>query len=240
MSAHGKCLLCIIEAGPLADATPVGTYTIDYRDIAAVVRDVPLPAPQPTRADLMGHVRAIEQIMSKRTVIPVALGNIADSEEQVSQSVLASRYDEWRALLTRLAGKVELGLKALWKETAAVVAEVVAEREDIRALRDDIARRRQAATYQERIEVGSLVAEALADKKRREGEAILRALAPLAAEVQSGKLLGENMILNAAFLVERERESEFDGAVSCIAEDLRQRVAFRYVGPAPPFNFVGI
>jgi hypothetical protein len=240
MDLEGKCILCIVEAGPLADVRESGIYTIPYRDIAAVVRDVPLPAPQPTRQDLVSHLRTIEHIMTTRTVIPVGFGSIADSDEEVSDGLLASRYDEWQALLAQLAGKVELGLKALWKELQAVFAEIVAEREDIRALRDDIGGRPQAATYQQKLEVGSLVAEALEDKKRREGAAILERLAPFAAETRGGKLLGESMILNAAFLVERRRESEFDGAVSRIAEDLRERVVLKYVGPAPPFNFVGV
>jgi hypothetical protein len=178
--------------------------------------------------------------MTTRTVIPVVFGSIADSDEEVSDGLLASRYDEWQALLAHLAGKAELGLKALWKELEAVFAEIVAEREDIRALRDDIGGRPQAATYQGRIEIGKMVEQALEEKKRREGGAIIETLALLAAEVRSGKLLGERMILNAAFLVERRRESEFDGAVSRIAEDLRERVVLKYVGPAPPFNFVSV
>jgi len=240
MDLEGKYILCIVEAGPLADMRESGIYTIPYRDIAAVVRDVPLPAPQPTRQDLVSHLRTIEHIMTTRTVIPVVFGSIADSDEEVSDGLLASRYDEWQALLAHLAGKVELGLKALWKELEAVFAEIVAEREDIRALRDAIGGRPQAATYQGRIEIGEMVGRALEEKKGREGGAMLEMLAPLAAEVRSGKLLGENMILNAAFLVERRRESEFDGTVSRLAEDFGGRLAFKYVGPAPPFNFVSV
>jgi len=240
MDLQGKYILCIAEAGPLAEVSESGVYPIPYRDIAAMVRDVPLPAPPPSRRDLVSHLRVIEQIMATRTVIPVGFGNIAATEEEVSQGLLASRYDEWQALLARLAGKVELGLKVLWKEMETVFAEIAADRADIRARRDGAVAGRRALTYPERIEIGQMVAEALEEKKLREGGAILEALAPLAAEVRSGKLLGENMILNAAFLVERGREAEFDGAVSRLAQDCGERLALKYVGPAPPFNFVSV
>jgi len=240
MDRQGKCIFCIVEAGALADVPESGIYTIPYRDIAAVVRDVPLPAPQPTRQDLVSHLRTIEHIMTTRTVIPVVFGSIADSDEEVSDDLLASRYDEWQALLAHLAGKVELGLKALWKELEAVFAEIVAADDGIRARRDIIAARPQASTYQARIEIGEMVAQALENKRRNEAAEILGALAPLAAEVRDGKLLGESMILNTAFLVERGRESEFDGTVSRLAEDFGGRLAFKYVGPVPPFNFVSV
>jgi hypothetical protein len=240
MDTEGKLILCIVEAEPLPHMCASGIYAIPYRDIAAVVRDVPLPAPQPTRQDLVSHLRMIEHIMTTRTVIPVVFGSIARTEEEVIEGVLASHYDEWQALLLRLAGKVELGLKVLWREMGTVFAEIVADHDAIRARRDVIALRPQASTYHDRIEIGEMVAQALEEKKRREAAAMLEALAPFAAEVRGGKLLGENMILNTAFLVERAREAQFDREVSRLAQAHGERLVFKYVGPAPPFNFVGI
>jgi hypothetical protein len=239
MAATAKHVLCIVEAGPLPEAAQDGIYTIRYRDIAAVVRDAPLPAPPPTRQALVEHFQLLEQIMAAKTMIPVGFGTIAGSDEQVAQSLLAPRYEEWQALLTRLAGKVELGLKVRWREMKTIFAEVVAGHESIRALRDRAALRPHAQTYHERIEIGRLVAEALSEKKRQEAEQILQALAPLAVETHRGKLLGDDMILNAAFLVQRRREAELDEAVSRLAQQQGERLIFRYVGPAPPFSFAG-
>jgi hypothetical protein len=266
MSDTAKHILCIVEgygAGlqPAAVARPAfggppsrsaqadlgidGVYSIRYRDIAAVVRDAPPAGRQPTRQEMVEHFRLLEQMMATKTLIPVAFGTIAGSDEEVTRDLLAARYDEWQALLARLAGKVELGLKVLWREMKTIFAQVVAERDNIRALRDRLAAVARAPslrpvhTYHERIEIGRLVAEALNEKKRQEAEGILAALAPLAAETHRGKLLGDNMVLNAAFLVARERETELDDAVSRLAQQHGQRLIFRYVGPAPPFSFVG-
>jgi hypothetical protein len=145
-----------------------------------------------------------------------------------------------RALLGYLKGKVELGLKVLGRKMEPVFAEIVAQHEGIRSLREWVAARPEAHTRQHRIELGRMVAEALEAKRRREAEEILEPLTPMCAEVGAGRLLGEKMILNAAFLVERRREAEFDQTVSRLAEERGQRLLFKYVGPAPPFNFADL
>jgi len=47
------------------------------------------------------------------------------------------------------------------------------------------------------------------------------------------------MILNAAFLVSRDREADFDARVKEIAAR-SPNLTFRYTGPWPPYNFVNI
>jgi hypothetical protein len=48
------------------------------------------------------------------------------------------------------------------------------------------------------------------------------------------------MIVNAAFLVDRSREPEFDQAVRELDDQLGQRIAIKYIGPVPPYNFINI
>ena len=46
--------------------------------------------------------------------------------------------------------------------------------------------------------------------------------------------------MNATFLVDRSREKEFDSEVEKLADQCGDRIEFRYIGPAPPYNFVNI
>lgn len=135
---------------------------------------------------------------------------------------------------------MELGLKLMWPDLGAVFAEIVAEREDISALRAWIAARPEANTRQQRVRIGQMVAEALDEKRGKEAEEIMAALAPLATETRTGRLLGDKMILNAAFLVARDREAEFDQGVARLSEDRGPKLLIRYVGPEPPFNFASL
>ena len=47
------------------------------------------------------------------------------------------------------------------------------------------------------------------------------------------------MILNAAFLVSRDQEEEFDRRVKEIGLQMPE-LTFKYTGPWPPYNFVNI
>jgi len=47
------------------------------------------------------------------------------------------------------------------------------------------------------------------------------------------------MIMNAAFLISRDREAAFDARVKSIASRF-DRLTFKYTGPWPPYNFVNI
>jgi hypothetical protein len=57
---------------------------------------------------------------------------------------------------------------------------------------------------------------------------------------RDNKPIGDKMIMNAAFLIERERETEFDAAVNRIAKKFGDPLNFKYTGPWPPYNFVNI
>jgi hypothetical protein len=46
--------------------------------------------------------------------------------------------------------------------------------------------------------------------------------------------------MNAAFLIERDREAEFDQKVKEIASKYEGKLSFKYTGPWPPYNFVHI
>jgi hypothetical protein len=46
------------------------------------------------------------------------------------------------------------------------------------------------------------------------------------------------MVLNAAFLVDKDAEAIVDEAVQQLDADLGQRLMFKYVGSVPPYNFV--
>jgi len=48
------------------------------------------------------------------------------------------------------------------------------------------------------------------------------------------------MFINAAFLVDKGREKEFDNIMDDLSEEYKNRVKFMYVGPLPVYNFINI
>src|SRR5207302_885054 len=57
---------------------------------------------------------------------------------------------------------------------------------------------------------------------------------------RSNKVIGDKMIMNAAFLVGRERREAFDEKVHEIGKRYEGKLTFKETGPWPPYNFVTI
>ncbi len=59
-------------------------------------------------------------------------------------------------------------------------------------------------------------------------------------EHKANNVMGDQMVTNSAFLVNKDREKAFDAAVEKLSTIHNGKVKFKYVGPVPPCNFVEI
>lgn len=249
MAEIGKYLYCIIpcpqertfngiaigsEAGPV--------FTVCHNGLAAVVSDAMVKRYESTRQNLMAHEKVLEAVMREFTLLPVRFGTVTDSTSPIRdiQRLLQSRSGEFLKLMGDLADKAELGLRAFWRDEKAVFAELAAENPDIDRLRHSLMGKPAPATHFDRIRLGEMVKEALNRKRAQEAARILSPLRQIALGVRENELLIDRVVLNAAFLVLRSRERELDEAVSRLDGELGERFAFKYTGPAPPYNFVNI
>ena len=64
-------------------------------------------------------------------------------------------------------------------------------------------------------------------------------LRDVSVAARANKPIGDKMIMNAAFLVSRDKETAFDAKVKEVGA-LYDKLNFRYTGPWPPYNFVNI
>lgn len=214
-------------------------YTIMHRDLAAVVSDVAEAEYDSTRRNMLCHTAVQEEAMRETTILPMRFGTIAPSAASVTRDALAPRYDEICRLLDSMSGRVELGLKAFWRDDLAF-REIVETEPDIRRLRDSLLGRPQDETYYERIRLGKLVEQAIERKRAADAAAVVERLRPLARDLRVNSLAGDQMVLNAAFLVDREAEPGFDQAVQALDAELGQRLKLKYTGNIPPYNFVSL
>ncbi len=244
MAEEGKYLYCIIETNQARNFGPLGiggrgdpVTTISYNDLSGVISDAPIKKYATTRDNTIAHEKAIEEVMRQGyTVLPVRFGTVAGSAQEV-RDALRKRYRDFKDLLRDMDNKVELGVKALWLDMEAIFGEILKEREDIKRLRDGAARR---PTRDSMIHVGEMVQGALEKKKEKEADLLVGAVRKISADVRTNKTFGDNMFLNAAFLVDRDWEKEFDDRIEELRVKYADRMKLSYVGPAPPFNFVNI
>src|SRR5919202_1645971 len=104
----------------------------------------------------------------------------------------------------------------------------------------EIVKNQQSSTYFARMQLGRMVEQALADTSDAYVREIYEYLRDAAIASRSNKPIGERMIMNAAFLVERDKADTFDRKVQDIAQKFEGKLNFRYTGPWPPYNFVTI
>ena len=213
--------------------------TIACRGLSAVISNAPLARCVVSKETLLAHERVLEQVMKEFTVLPVRFCTVAANAEEIRR-LLERRNRELKHLLRDLDGKVELGVKALWRNIDFIFQEIVDENEAIKRLKAEVSEPPARQTHAQRIAIGQMVQAALEAKKEREAEEILRVLRRLAAEHRLNRTIGDKMLFNAAFLVDRAREKEFDDLMERLGLRYRERIKFAYVGPAPPYNFVNL
>lgn len=245
MEKEGKYIYCIIALGEPKTFGQIGIggrgdelQTIGFNGIAAVVSNSPIKKYAVTRENIISHEHAIEEVMKEHTVLPVRFVTIASDEEKVKK-ILEREHDRFVELLKNIEGKKELGLKAIFKEDV-IYKDILEKYEDIGILKEKIATLPPKTSYYQHMEIGRMVESALQKEREICKEDILDTLSPLAVEVKTNKTYGEQIIINAAFLVEKEKEIDFDQRIDELYTKYGHKVKFKYVGTVPPFNFVNI
>ncbi len=246
MTREGKYIYCIIESNEGRNFGPIGigqrgdiVTTIGYNDLSAVISNSPMTKYVINRENMMAHERVIEEVMKDYTVLPVRFCTIAASAEEI-RTLLRRRHSEFKGLLRDMDNKVEMGLKALWKDMNQIFHEIAEENQGVRRLKKKAEGKAGKDVNAYKIAVGKVVKEALDAKKEGEAKKIMNTFKRAAVDVRTNGLFGDNMFLNSAFLVDRSHEKEFDYMVEDLVEKYKDRVNFKYIGPAPPFNFVNI
>jgi hypothetical protein len=240
----GKYVYCIIrlnrprEFGEIGIGGSKRVYTVQHHDLAAVVSDTPIVIYDPTRENVLAHEFVNETVMREFTVIPMSFGTVFRSEDDVSE-LLRSAYQAFNDVLDKMRDKIEFGLKVLW-DREKVIANIETENDEIRRLKDEISRNAASSTYFARMQLGRLVEAALEEQGNLFVADVHEELKRVAVASRSNKVIGDRMILNAAFLVERARERPFDEKVKEISRRYEDVLTFKYTGPWPPYNFVNI
>lgn len=254
MTEEGRYIYCIIGTNEKRSFGSIGiggrgdeVHTVCYRDLAAVVSDSPIIKHSICRENTLAHQIVMEKVMKDCTVLPVRFGTIAEDKdgvapgERIREKVLKERSGEFKDLLKEMDGKVELGVKALWTNMETIFGEIVEENKQIKKLKQKILKAKlPTQTRADTVAIGEMVKSALEAKKDKEEKEVLNVLKKISVDFRSNKVFGDKMITNAAFLIDKSREKQFDEEIDKLEARYDGRIKFKYVGPVPPCNFVEI
>ena len=206
-----------------------GLLRIVHGGLAAVVS--PLAEPTwvvaPAKAELLEYERVIRSCHAVADVLPMRFGGVLSDEAAVR-----AHLDEQRAAylgaLTRLAGCVELGVRALLSPPPSSTTPGEAM-PTIRSGADYLQARRQRYSAETRLREQSVALE----------QALLAKVAPLCREHRmelSPPRSGEPTLCSLYFLVPREQVTAFRSELPPIPGMKQTDISLS--GPWPPFNFV--
>ena len=217
--------------------------TIGFKDLAAVVSHSPFMvydslAKEKTIKDLVTHQFVIEKVMEGFTIIPVKFGTMLESEDEV-RKFLDKGFFFLRNTLQQMEGKIELDVVANWKLPQAA-ASLCHRSRLIKKKQAEIAALGDKATLEDKIALGKLVEKALNFKKVRFSKLISQTLKKEAVDFCPHDTASENMVFNAAFLIERQNEEFFNKALNLLDQKLENTLNFRLVGPLPSYSFATV
>jgi len=214
-------------------------YAINHQKLAAVVSDTGFEEIDPTRKNVRAHTVVQDELLKSYTLLPMGFGVIAGGKDDVLK-LLEKNYHGLTRELTRLAGKVEVELKVFWDQEA-MIKELQGGSEELTRLKAKINNAPSPIEAQRLlVEAGRLVEHIALDWKTKYADRVYTVLKGLSIDARLNNPLGVKNILNASFLIERTRESDFQKEVFKLDSQYQGKVNFKYVGPLAPYNFVNV
>jgi hypothetical protein len=215
-------------------------FTICFQDIAAVVSDSEIVDYSHMPKDTLGrllvsHQQLIEKVMAKHTIIPMRLGTFASSDEEVRE-ILSKGYRTIKDIFERAKDNIEIDIVATLNDLKSFLQEVSQE-DEIRQLKQSLLNKEGGITIDDQMKVGVLVKRRLDKKKEMFANQIQAALGEIAQNLKAHDLMDDKMVLNTAFLLDKNRQKEFEHKLDEINDKFEDKLNFRCVGPLPPYSF---
>lgn len=243
------------DLAPGSERDENGLYAVSHRGLFAVVRRVSadefdethiyqrLADPDWLRLKILEHEETVERIMLDCPLLPFKFATVFESEENVV-NMLDENNAAFSTVIEGFRGKEEWGVK-IYVNSERLRNALIDGDEVVGALDRDILSASPGKAYilrKKREDLMHTRAEQVMDEY---GECCLEALTAGSVPVRINRLLPEEMtartdemLVNAAFLVEKEKTGVFRDTV----EDLQERYdskgfCFDITGPWPPYNF---
>ncbi len=243
MVKQGKYVYGIIKSkdGRKFDYPGIGTgiegnpvYPLTYKAISAIVSDAPIRYYEPDDEHAMPHRKVVDEIIKDCIILPAAFGSILKSVGDI-QNIMRRQYGIWNNLLTRMDGKREYGLKIFWNKEA-IQKEIEETNEAAKELKGELKKKED---HRLKIHLKLLLRDELITTGNKYVNDIHEELKNYSTASKSNDLIGQKMIFNGAFLVENEREREFNEKLRGIEREY-PNLKINWIGPCAPYNFATI
>lgn len=213
-------------------------YVLFYKDIAAVVSGITTFKDLISKEMVLTYASIIAELNDKATLLPMRFGTIVNSDDTISQ-LLVNHYDSFRNNLKKVENKMEFGLKLIWnyEKSSEKIREKVEA--DFTGSGSYFTRSTASTSYlMEKIKKHRLE-DALLSQAEHLIEDITLPLNQLASMSKLKKMVSNNIILDAVFLVDKNLYSSFTHLVERFPATYNN-IRFLLTGPWPPYSFTEV
>ncbi len=250
MAEEAKYIYGVIQNGGRRTFGSIGiggrgdeVYVVPCQDLAAVVSDCPaidykaVKEKEKIVRDLAAHQRVTEEVMKHCSILPMKFGTMVEEEKEV-ESVLRQGYFNLKEAQAAFQDKVEVEVVVTWDLTS--VFQEVGNEEPIAKLRAKTEGRPGLRGLNDRINLGKIVYESLSRRREDHQREIVEVLANCSIDRQKNALMDDSFVMNVAFLIDKERQDEFDERLEELDKGMGGALNFRRIGPLPPYSFATI
>jgi len=239
----GKYLYCVREGSKNHRFSDVGlfgkqAYTIVYKDISAVVSNIPFKEMQPDVENLTAHQRVIEESRSLGTTLPVRFGIIFKTDDGVKKMLVKS-YSDLKSKVTKLKDKDEFGLKIIIdKSDLKKISLVQHDNPEIEKLKKEMSSAGEGTAYFLKMKMD----EAIKNQTYKKIDQISGQIHnELTKASEAGCLLKsdfDQIVLNASYLINRDQVAKFHQKIDNLKKKYESSgFIFHLSGPWAPYSF---
>ncbi len=236
-----KYVYAIIEGAPRGDYGALGIdgkplEFIAGRGATSVVSATDAERVRPERRYLAAHREVLRRLIEQEdAVLPICFGTIAAGPDEVTALLARNRAVLVRQL-RRVAGMVEMGLRAAW-EVNNIFDYFIGIKPELRAARDRVFGRNRPPSQDDQIELGRTFERLLVAERDRCARTVEQALKACCAETKRHPPRDEREVMNLACLIQRDSQAAYEAAVFEAASHFDNSFAFDYSGPWAPHSF---
>lgn len=243
MTGDGRYLYCVTEATD-SSFGKIGleqkdAFGVVHKDIAAVVSAIPFKTIESGLDTILVHQRVVEAVRATATTLPVRFGVIFKNEDGVRE-MLAKSYPSYRKKLTELKGKEEYGAKVILDEAGLkrIRGEIEKESDEVGKLKKAATKACKGASYLLKIRMDEALNNETAKRIDDMSRAVHKELSQAAIESALLKSEHEQIILNAAYLVEDSQRDRFQAEAQKVKRSYgKEGLSVHLSGPWAPYSF---
>ena len=226
------------ESRPLeiAGVNDAPVRSLAHGSVAAAVSDFSGGGFGDDIAAVARHENVLERLMERCAVLPARFGRVLTAGEV--NELLAANHDAFLHDLHRVRGRLEFDLKVMWP--ASEVRALIQHHDPFVAAAFELEKTNgpgvRYALYKQR---ECAIERVLRCRAQGYAEGIQRSLLPLCSECRCEVIPAEGVMLEGAYLVERQRAEDFRAVIDTL-QSRSGKFCFMLNGPWPPYAFVSL